>query len=318
MEEKQMRRSIRRDIGSYGWALLVYYILMNLCITVFVCLDMLIRSVEMAFSGDLTGVVEMDPDMVAGNGWGYIAACLLGVLLIRLWKGGAFFAGMWQTRRNMKPGSFWGLLALFVSGQILFQWIAAIEEWILSFFGLSIIEAMEYATGMTDTFSMFLYACLFAPVVEEILFRGLVMRGLEKYGKWFAIVASSVLFGLFHGNLAQTPYAIAAGLVMGYVAMEYNLLWAMVMHMINNLVLGDLIPRLTQGLGEMGSVMAVQCVVWIFAVIAVGFLITRWNRLRAYLAENPTGAGCWRGFWTAPGVITLMVVMILNGISMLT
>lgn len=317
MDEKQIRRARRRDIGSYGWALVIHYILMNICVIVAVFADMLVRSVQMALSGNLTSMVDLELEAAMGNGWGYIVACLLAVLLIRGWKGKAFFAGMWQTRRNMTPGSFCGLLALFVSGQLIFQWLAAIEELILNLFGLSLIEAMELATAFTDTFSMFLYTCLFAPVVEEIIFRGLIMRGLEKYGKWFAIVASSVLFGLFHGNPAQSPYAFAVGLVMGYVAMEYNLLWSMVMHMINNLVLGDLIPRLTQGLGELGSAMAVQVLVWICAAGAVAFLITKWSRLRTYLLENPTEVGSWRGLWTSAGVIVMAILMTVNGITML-
>lgn len=317
MEEKQLRRSRRRDIGSYGWALVIHYFLMNVCVIVSVFADMLVRSVQMALSGNLTGLVELEAESAMGNGWGYIAACLLAVGLIRSWKGKAFFAGMWQTRRNMTPGSFFGLLALFVSGQLIFQWLAAIEELILNLFGLSLIEAMELATVFTDTFSMFLYTCLFAPVVEEIVFRGLIMRGLEKYGKWFAIVASSVLFGLFHGNPAQSPYAFAVGLVMGYVAMEYNLLWAMVMHMINNLVLGDLLPRLTQGLGEIGSALVLQALIWLCAAGAVAYLITGWSRMGTYRRDNPTAIGSWRGFWTSPGVIVLIIVMTVNGITML-
>ena len=317
MEEKQLRRGIRRNIGSYGWALVIYYILMNLCVMAAVFGEMLFRSLQMASSGNLTGIVELDPETVMGNGWGYIVACLLGVLMIRIWKGGTFFAGMWQTRRNMRPGSFFGLLAMLLGGQLIFQWLATVEELILNLLGLSLVEAMELATGFTDTFSMFLYTCLIAPVVEEIVFRGLVLRGLERYGRWFAIVASSVLFGLFHGNPAQSPYAFAVGLVMGYVAMEYNLLWSMVMHMINNLVLGDLIPRLTQGLGEMGSAMAVQALVWICAAGAVAFLITKWSRLKTYLLENPTEVGSWRGFWTSAGVIVMAILMTVNGITML-
>lgn len=317
MEDKQIKRARRRDIGSYGWALVVYYILMNVCVIASVMIPMVVRSVQMALNGDPTGMVELDQEAVLGNGWGYIAACLLGVLLARGWKGKSFFDGIWRTRRNMTPGSFWGLLALFVSGQLVFQWLAAIEELVLNLFGLSLMEAMELATSFSDTFSMFLYTSLFAPVVEEILFRGIVMRGLEKYGKWFAITASSVLFGLFHGNPAQSPYAFAVGMVMGYVAMEYSLLWAMVMHMINNLVLGDLLPRLTQGLGEMGSAMAVQAVIWLGAAGAVAFLITKGSRLRDYRRENPTEVGSWRGFWTAAGVTALAVLMTVNGITML-
>ena len=317
MEEKKIRRSRRRDVSSYGWALLIYYFLMNLCVIVSVYLDMLVRSVKMVLSGNHTGIVEMDMDAVMGNGWGYIAACCIAVLLILLWKGRAFFAGMWQTRQNMRPGSFWGLLSLMVGGQLVFQFLAVIEEMILNLFGLSVLEAMELATGYTDTFSMFLYSCLFAPVVEEIVFRGLVMRGLEKYGRWFAIVVSSILFGLFHGNPAQSPYAFAVGLVMGYAAMEYNLLWAMVLHMINNLALGDLIPRLTQGLGEYGSAMAVQALIWLCAIAGLICLIRKREDLSLYRLMYPAERGAWRAVLTAPGVIVMAILMTVNGFSML-
>ena len=140
MEEKQIRRARRRNMGSYGWALVIYYILMNVCVIGSMLIPMVIRSVQMAASGDLTGMVVPDEEALMGNGWGYIVACVLAVVIIRGWKGKAFFAGMWKTGRNMKPGAFFGLLSLLVSGQLIFQALATVEELILNMFGMSIVE----------------------------------------------------------------------------------------------------------------------------------------------------------------------------------
>lgn len=60
-----------------------------------------------------------------------------------------------------------------------------------------------------------LTAVAVAPVVEELLFRGLVLRGLMlRTGFWPAAVVSSVLFGLLHAQatgLEALPLVVATG-----------------------------------------------------------------------------------------------------------
>ena len=96
-------------------------------------------------------------------------------------------------------------------------------------------------------------ASILAPLWEELLFRGYVLRTLRPYGKRFAVMGSGVLFGLFHGNLLQTPYAVLMGLVLGYLTVEYSIHWAVLLHLFNNLVLADLLSRITASLPEMRS-----------------------------------------------------------------
>lgn len=64
-----------------------------------------------------------------------------------------------------------------------------------------------------------------APVAEEVVFRGAILRELLKWlggpgstGKaWGAIAISALLFALVHMNPAQMPYAFVAGLLMGWM-----------------------------------------------------------------------------------------------------
>ena len=42
-----------------------------------------------------------------------------------------------------------------------------------------------------------------------------------------------------HGNFAQIPFALAAGLILGYIAMEYSIWHSLLLHISNNLILGD-------------------------------------------------------------------------------
>ena len=88
---------------------------------------------------------------------------------------------------------------------------------------------------------------ILAPIVEELLFRGLVFRSLTDKSKWLAIFASSFLFGFLHiysalfaGDLSQLIYLFSYG-GMGF-AFSYayekrkTICVPILMHMINNLV----------------------------------------------------------------------------------
>lgn len=85
---------------------------------------------------------------------------------------------------------------------------------------------------------MWLYVGLAAPVAEELVFRGVLMRGLKPLGRNFAIVTSALMFGLFHDDVVQGLFAFGCGLLFGFVAMEYSLVWSIVLHVFNNAVLG--------------------------------------------------------------------------------
>ena len=120
---------------------------------------------------------------------------------------------------------------------------------------------------------MFLYACILGPIAEELVFRGFLMRGLEKRGKALAVVVTSILFGLMHGNAAQFVPTVMFGLLAGYVAMEYSMIWSIVLHIFNNLVLCYLLPMATAGCSEavqnaiVGGLTLVALIVAVVAVI---------------------------------------------------
>lgn len=59
---------------------------------------------------------------------------------------------------------------------------------------------------------------IIAPVVEELIFRGVIMAGFTRnYNAIFAIFFSALLFALFHLNPWQFPAAFALGLILGWI-----------------------------------------------------------------------------------------------------
>jgi membrane protease YdiL (CAAX protease family) len=67
-----------------------------------------------------------------------------------------------------------------------------------------------------DGFALTLALVVIAPITEELLFRGVLLRGLVRsYGERVGLFVCAVLFGLLHGRPAEALVAFVAGLVLG-------------------------------------------------------------------------------------------------------
>lgn len=73
----------------------------------------------------------------------------------------------------------------------------------------------------------FLTSVCMAPILEELLFRGLIYKRLRFVCKpIIAAIISSLAFGITHGNLVQFVYAFLAGMLLSYVYEKYKNIWA--------------------------------------------------------------------------------------------
>ncbi len=74
-------------------------------------------------------------------------------------------------------------------------------------------------------------------ICEEIFFRGFVLRSFERYSPVAAIILSSLIFAIMHGNLQQIVYAFILGLVLGTATvLTDSLLAGTLMHFVLNSV----------------------------------------------------------------------------------
>ncbi len=120
-----------------------------------------------------------------------------------------------------------GIVALcFVAGAFMQLPLAEVgnvvqEVWPVSFDELArrhrLINPKTWWAGVSTLLAL----VLVAPVTEELLFRGWLLRDLkEQYGETRALVWSSALFGLVHIEAAAVLYAALGGLVLGAVALR--------------------------------------------------------------------------------------------------
>ena len=106
---------------------------------------------------------------------------------------------------------------------------------VLSEFYDMFTELMKQMTG-GPLWSSFLVVAIFAPIFEEWLCRGMVLRGLlTKMKPGWAIVVSALFFAVIHANPWQALNAFLIGLVMGYVYYKTgSLILTMIIHFVNN------------------------------------------------------------------------------------
>jgi membrane protease YdiL (CAAX protease family) len=220
-----------------------------------------------------------------------------------------------KTDRKMKQDSFIGILTVFMSAQLLFTFLSLVIEKIVNSFGFSLLEQIEMATNSSKTISMFLYASVFGPITEEIVFRGFVLKSFQKYGKIFAIVISAILFGAFHGNFLQGIYATAVGLVLGYVTVEYSIGWSIILHIINNLVFGDILSHLIEGQSEMLQNVVTYSINIIFFIGGLVILFINRGKIKVYLKDNKTSGRKYKYVFTSCLMIIFIVIQI--GLSIL-
>lgn len=96
----------------------------------------------------------------------------------------------------------------------------------------------------------FVLLSFLVPLGEELLFRGVLMRGLLRYGAVVAVLGSTVVFALFHGVNTALPTALVVGLVAAEVARRSGSIWpAVVVHVVNNLGLPLFVLLLGLGSG---------------------------------------------------------------------
>ena len=147
-------------------------------------------------------------------------------------------------------------------------------NYILLFFesvGVPEPEMPDYLqpTLLSLMLNLFVFAVLPA-LLEELVFRGYVLRALRRYGDWFAVAVSALLFGLMHGNIAQIPFALIVGVALGWLYVMTDNIWIPVaVHFINN-GFSLLLQYCTIGMDD--TKLGMSNVFAVFALIAIGAL----------------------------------------------
>lgn len=137
------------------------------------------------------------------------------------------------------------------------------------------VSHMIYSGGL---FMEIVSAVIAAPILEELLFRGMIYARLRDLcgAKW-AIIISAAFFGIFHGNLVQFVYAFIIGLMLAYVYEKLKTVWApIVFHVGANLISVLITELMPQSFSNVFLILAAMAVCLILTVILLKY-VNRYN-----------------------------------------
>ena len=199
--------------------------------------------------------------------------------------------------------------------QLLGNYILLPMNFIAYQMGYNFDEAISMASDSSTLLSAFVYSVIVAPVAEEILCRGIIMKYLEKYGKAFAVLITAMLFGLLHQNIAQFFITMMIGILFGYLAQRYSLMAAIVLHVLNNLSV-----ELTGMLAERYDIVWTLDIAFL-VFCALESIVILWKKrksISAFFREEKSDLPVVKWFFTTPLMLVVMVYFLLFIIASVT
>lgn len=210
---------------------------------------------------------------------------------------------------------------------------------------LTNVTGVDFAVSITESIFeykliwVFLITVIIAPIVEEFLFRKVLIDRLIVFGDGVAIVVSSLMFGLTHGNLTQLFYATFIGLMFGFVYVRTGKLkYSVGLHMLFNF-LGGFVPAafmkrmdifgmqqsllygdfsaVFERIGSLFGFVGYEMAIWGCGIAGFVLLIVNRKKFLLYQGELPLSKGeVVKQFFTTPGmwlwIIATVALFVIN------
>lgn len=129
---------------------------------------------------------------------------------------------MFQTKDLSKPTMlrYMGIgLFLQMTSAIIIGIITTIIE---QFGGTASTPDFEFRGNTKLLVVTILYTCIVAPITEELVFRGFLLKNMSRVSQKFGIVITAVMFGIFHGNIPQAILAFITGIFLAHITIKHN------------------------------------------------------------------------------------------------
>lgn len=142
-----------------------------------------------------------------------------------------------------------------------------LNNFLLGIFPISAWERQAFESMASGSVPAVTAVCLLAPVIEEMLFRGVFLRSfLAQYPRGMAIGASALIFGVAHLNVYQFAIAFVLGLIAGWLyERSRSLIPCIALHALYNtsVVMGEASSN-----GGMDLANAASTGTWAFSLLA--------------------------------------------------
>ena len=204
--------------------------------------------------------------------------------------------------------------------------IYLIYSTIIKHYGIIIPEPdFSFPTQSKYLILFLIYVCLLGPILEEIIFRGFILKSMQKYGNLTAIIVSSILFSMFHLNLVQFVNPVLMGIVLAFIAIKSkSIVPSIIAHIFNNTI-----TFIAAGISllKMPLVQSIFGVTYfLVGILALTLFVTKYGKdfietikedtriLKTYEKVKYSFSGAWALAYIAFYIIFVVGLMILTNV----
>ena len=205
----------------------------------------------------------------------------------------------WRTDRRMTLAALLALVAVLLLSQGMVHGLNKFFNHFCLLLHIPSLASRSLLVTGTSSPMMAMYALLAVPLAEELVFRGIILNGLRRFGRVFAIMTSSLLCALLQCDPVSGLWIFLLGLALGYCSLEYGLIWAIGARMVGDLLFSGLPNRYLMSAPRTARMsISVVALVLVLAGLVMFFLhrASLFDYRRRYRAPKGTYTS-WRQPW---------------------
>lgn len=185
-----------------------------------------------------------------------------------------------------------------------------------------LIPTMPKNPGFSTNIILNIIQVFIAAACEEIIYRGIFLENLRKYGDAFAIIISGIIFGINHEGLVILKSM--AGIILGIIyVLGGNVRWAIIYHIIMNIIYSLIDSSLLLRFPELSSIsadliVAASCLIIFIISLILSFkdknlrpLLGKWN-LKNTKAQFKQDKEKCKEFFSAPAITSYLAIQFIT------
>lgn len=293
----------RKQFSRIGWSFVIFIVVAEVAAIVFA---VGVKRIGVSFIDVSNLGIQLLLSQIAMYGFGFPVFCLL-MRRIPSWTK--------VQPETISAGKFF--LCLIISFG--FSYIGSIMGVILMalvqiFSGAEMVNPVQEIISDIDPWMLAVSTVLIAPVMEELMFRKMLIDRIIPFGQKTAVLVSGISFGLFHGNFSQFFYACMLGMIFAYIySRTGKIRYSILLHMCVNFV-GGMIPSWLQNMEQLLMLAgSLWLSVWMLGCIVAAVVLAciYKNKISFFSGWEGSGNGIVKKILTAPGVIGFLGLCLL-------
>lgn len=272
--KKYRMKVMRKTFSHIGFSLAVYDIFVYILLLASMLLTALIFKTDYSknvyFQWILTFVCQ------------YVLGFILLVALMRLRRP----QYVRREKKKLTPGGAAVIGFICLSLMYIGSAVSAVFAAVVEFFTKSpMTNSVNEMLSQTNIFIVILMAVVIGPIIEELIYRKMILDRIRIYGERFAIIFSAAVFAIAHGNFFQVFYSFALGCMWGYLYLKTNNIKITIgYHMFVNFV-GSAVPMLLLHIAD-AQTEEISALIYIVYSLAIFTVMITGAVLMAASAKN--------------------------------